>query len=72
MVRPKIDIQPTLQKPGIPRELNGITPRIGEFGKTRSHDDRTKANEGVCVTTAVLKITIIIRSDDQVFQASAV
>ena len=72
MVRLEIDIQPTLQKPGIPRELNGITPRIGEFGKARSHDDRIKANEGVCVTTAVPKITIIIRSDDQVFQASAV
>jgi hypothetical protein len=36
------------------------------LGRLLTHDDRTKANEKLCVTTTVLKITSIIRSDDEV------
>jgi hypothetical protein len=36
-----------------------------------SNDYQTKAIEEHCVTAAVLKITLIIRSDDQVFSISS-
>lgn len=50
---------------GKSRHPNGL-------GLLLTHDDRTKANEKLCVTAGVLKITSIILSDDEVIQTFTV